>query len=65
MIIRAGYSISYDCPKPMPTPLGPFLPALRLADARGSHILAFLKTRDHTDNFGNICTRLTADDFDP
>lgn len=63
MIIRAGYSISYDCPKPTPTLLALRVHSSRRSDLLTPETLTFspsLKTRDYTDNFGNICTRLTA-----
>lgn len=63
MIIRAGYSISFDCPKPTPTLL-----ALRVHPSRSTDLLTperltfnpAVATSEYTDGFGNACTRMTA-----
>ena len=63
MIIHAGYSISYDCPKPTPTLLALRIHSSRRPDLLTPEALTFsppLRTRNYTDGFGNICTRLTA-----
>ncbi|MDC9823292.1 transglutaminase family protein [Devosia sp. ZB163] len=63
MIIRAGYTISYDCPKPTPTILTLRVHPSRRADLLAPERLRFspmLDASDYTDGFGNACTRLTA-----
>jgi transglutaminase-like putative cysteine protease len=63
MIIRAGYSISYDCPKPTPTLLALRIHPSRNADLLTPETLTFsppLEAHDYTDGFGNTCTRVTA-----
>lgn len=63
MIIRAGYSLTYECPKPTPTLLTLNIHPSRRADLLTPQILNFdppVQTRDYTDGFGNTCTRLIA-----
>lgn len=63
MIIRAGYSISFDCPKPTPTLLALRIHPSRTKDLLVPEALTFsppVDAHDYTDGFGNTCTRLIA-----
>lgn len=63
MQIRAGYSLSYDCPQPTPMLLCLNIHPSRRADLLTPHVLHFapqLESWDYMDAFGNICTRITA-----
>ncbi len=63
MQIRAGYSLTYDCPQPTPMLLCLNIHRARRADLLTPQTLKFshgLKSWDYTDGFGNICTRITA-----
>lgn len=63
MIIRAGYSISYECPKATPTLLTLKIHPTRAADLLTPEKLTFspaIEAHDYTDGFGNTCTRVTA-----
>jgi len=63
MIIRAGYSLTYDCPQPTPTLLALNVHPSRRSDLMTPQVLHFdppIPTRDYVDTFGNVCTRLVA-----
>jgi len=63
MHIRAGYSLSYDCPQPTPMLLCLNIHPSRRADLLTPQVLRFspqLDSWDYTDAFGNVCTRVTA-----
>jgi transglutaminase-like putative cysteine protease len=63
MHIRAGYSLSYDCPQPTPMLLCLNIHPARRADLLTPQVLHFspqLDSWDYTDAFGNVCTRITA-----
>ncbi|MEI9904000.1 MAG: transglutaminase family protein [Asticcacaulis sp.] len=63
MHIKAGYSLTYDCPQPTPMLLCLNIHRSRRADLLTPQDLKFshgLKSWDYTDSFGNICTRITA-----
>jgi transglutaminase-like putative cysteine protease len=63
MIIRAGYSLTYDCPNPTPTLLALNIHPSRRADLLSPQVLMFSPSvhhRDYLDGFGNACTRLSA-----
>jgi transglutaminase-like putative cysteine protease len=63
MHIRAGYSLSYDCPQPTPMLLCLNIHPTRRADLLTPQVLHFspqLESWDYTDAFGNVCTRVTA-----
>ena len=63
MKIRAGYRISFDCPNPTPMLLKLSVHPDRRADLLSSDALrvgTVSALRQHTDEFGNIVTRLMA-----
>ena len=63
MKIRAGYRISFDCPNPTPMLLKLSVHPDRRADLLSSdalHVGTVNALRQHTDEFGNIVTRLMA-----
>jgi transglutaminase-like putative cysteine protease len=63
MQIRAGFTLTYDCPKPTPMLLTLNIHPTRLPDLSTPQVLNYtphVETWDYTDGFGNICTRLTA-----
>jgi transglutaminase-like putative cysteine protease len=63
MHIAAGFTLSYDCPKPTPTLLTLNIHPTRRADLLTPQVLSFsphVESWDYLDGFGNICTRLTA-----
>jgi transglutaminase-like putative cysteine protease len=63
MQIAAGFTLSYDCPKPTPTLLTLNIHPTRRADLLTPQVLSFsphVESWDYLDGFGNICTRLTA-----
>ena len=63
MQIKAGYTLTYECPRPTPTLLTLKIHPTRRADLLTPEVLTFsppVETWDYTDGFGNVCTRLTA-----
>ena len=63
MQIKAGYSLTYDCPAPTPMLLCLNIHRSRRADLLTPQTLKFshgLKSWDYVDSFGNVCTRITA-----
>jgi transglutaminase-like putative cysteine protease len=61
--IRAGFTISYDCPQPTPKLLVLSVHPSRRGDLLTDHVLAFdraVEAVDYTDSFGNLCTRAVA-----
>jgi transglutaminase-like putative cysteine protease len=63
MEIRAGFSITYDCPKPTPMLLVLNIHPSRRVDLLTPQVLTFspqVEAWDYTDGFGNVCTRITA-----
>lgn len=63
MQIKAGFSLTYDCPAATPMLLCLNLHPSRRKDLLTPHTLSFshgLKSWDYTDSFGNVCTRITA-----
>ncbi len=63
MHIKAGYSLSYDCPGPTPMLLCLNIHPSRRPDLLTPQQLHFshgLNSRDYVDGFGNVCTRITA-----
>jgi transglutaminase-like putative cysteine protease len=63
MQIKAGYTLTYDCPQPTPMLLSLNIHPSRRADLLTPQVLEFspnVEAWDYTDSFGNICTRVTA-----
>ncbi|MEO6014241.1 MAG: transglutaminase family protein [Devosia sp.] len=63
MHIRAGYSLSYDCPQRTPMLLCLNIHPSRRSDLLTPQMLRFspqMESWDYTDAFGNVCTRITA-----
>ncbi|EGF91596.1 transglutaminase-like superfamily protein [Asticcacaulis biprosthecium C19] len=63
MKIRAGYSLTYQCPKPTPMLLCLNLHPSRRTDLLTPQVITFspgVETWDYTDGFGNVCTCITA-----
>jgi transglutaminase-like putative cysteine protease len=63
MQIKAGYSLTYDCPQPTPMLLCLSIHPSRRADLLTPQLLRFspeIEAWDYTDSFGNVCTRITA-----
>lgn len=63
MIIRAGYSLTYESPQSTPTLLALNVHSSRRGDLLTPQVLSFdppVQARDYTDGFGNTCTRLIA-----
>ncbi len=63
MRIKAGYSITFDCPNPTPMLLMLSVHPSRLADLDRPHRIDFtrdLAAHEYTDGFGNLCTRIVA-----
>ncbi|MEO5806989.1 transglutaminase family protein [Devosia sp.] len=63
MQIKAGFSISYDCPKPTPMLLSLNLHPSRRVDLLTPQVLSFspsVESWDYYDTYGNACTRITA-----
>jgi transglutaminase-like putative cysteine protease len=63
MQIRAGYSLTYDCPQPTPMLLCLNIHPSRRVDLLTPQTLQFeppAEAWDYTDGFGNVCTRITA-----
>jgi transglutaminase-like putative cysteine protease len=63
MQIKAGYALTFECPKPTPMVLCLNIHRSRRADLLTPQHLTFssdLMARDYVDDFGNVCTRITA-----
>ena len=63
MEIRAGYTISYELPKPTPMLLTLNIHPSRRVDLLTPQVLTFdppLQAWDYVDGFGNVCTRVIA-----
>jgi transglutaminase-like putative cysteine protease len=63
MQIRAGFSLSYDCPNPTPMLLTLNLHPSRRMDLLTPQMLSFspaIESWDYVDSYGNVCTRITA-----
>src|SRR4051812_36358766 len=63
MQIKAGFSLTYDCPQPTPMLLCLNIPPPRRPDLRTPKILRFsppLESWDFVDVFGIFCTRIPA-----
>ena len=63
MKIRAGFSLSYDCPQPTPMLLILKVHPSRRGDLLTEEALTFdppVEATDFTDSFGNACTRIVA-----
>ena len=63
MRIKAGCTLTYDCPKPTPMLLVLNIHPSRRADLLTPQVLEFsprIEAWDYTDGFGNVCTRITA-----
>jgi transglutaminase-like putative cysteine protease len=63
MRIKAGYSLSYDCPQPTPMLLCLNIHPSRRADLLTPNVLSIspqMDIWDYTDSFGNVCSRITA-----
>ena len=63
MQIKAGFTISYDCPHPTPMLLALNIHPSRRMDLLTPHVLQFspqVEAWDYYDGFGNACSRLTA-----
>ncbi len=63
MQIRAGYSLTYDCPQPTPMVLSLNVHPSRRKDLLTPHTVHFsnpVEPWEYIDNFGNACTRIAA-----
>jgi transglutaminase-like putative cysteine protease len=63
MQIKAGFSLTYECPQPTPMLLCLNIHPSRRADLLSPQVLRFspeIESWDYTDAFGNVCTRITA-----
>lgn len=63
MKIRIGYEIAYECPQPTPMVLLLSVHPSRVPDLAGPPTIRFdppVASRNYTDHFGNICTRIMA-----
>jgi transglutaminase-like putative cysteine protease len=63
MQIKAGYTLTYDCPQPTPMLLTLNIHPSRRADLLTPQVLTFspeVEAWDYADGFGNVCTRITA-----
>ncbi len=63
MQIKAGYSLTYDCPQPTNMLLCLNIHPSRRVDLITPQHLRFstaIEAWDYTDSFGNVCTRITA-----
>lgn len=63
MQIKAGYALTYTCPKPTPMLLCLNIHPTRRGDLLTPQALVFSPTVDpwdYVDSFGNVCTRITA-----
>src|SRR5690349_21227880 len=63
MHIRAGYTITFECPQPTPILLVLSIHPSRLPDLVTPQAISFDRTvvpYDYVDSFGNVCTRIIA-----
>ena len=63
MRIKAGFTVSYDCPQPTPMLLCLSVHPSRQADLLTPQRLKFtpdVPAWDYVDGFGNVCTRIIA-----
>jgi transglutaminase-like putative cysteine protease len=63
MQIKAGYTLTYECPKPTPMLLTLNIHPSRRADLLSPQVLSYsvpVQASDYVDGFGNVCTRLTS-----
>jgi transglutaminase-like putative cysteine protease len=63
MLIRAGYEITYECPRPTPMVLMLSLHPSRLGDLTAPAPMAFdppMPVRHYRDLYGNVCSRVAA-----
>jgi transglutaminase-like putative cysteine protease len=63
MQIKAGFKLSYDCPKPTPMLLVLNIHPSRRMDLLTPQVLTYspnVEAWDYVDGFGNVCTRVTA-----
>ena len=63
MLIRAGYELAYECPRPTPMVLCLTVHPSRQADLLRPQAIRFtppVQGRDYVDGFGNVCTRIVA-----
>jgi transglutaminase-like putative cysteine protease len=63
MQIKAGFSLTYECPKPTPMLLCLNIHPTRRGDLLSPQVLRFspqMESWDYVDGFGNVCTRITA-----
>ena len=63
MRIKAGFTVSYDCPQPTPMLLCLSVHPSRQADLLTPQHLKFtpdVPAWDYVDGFGNVCTRVIA-----
>ena len=63
MLIKTGFNIAYDCPKPTPMLLVLSVHPSRMPDLLTSQNMSFdrdVDPSDYIDGFGNVCTRITA-----
>ena len=63
MQIKAGYSLTYDCPQPTPMLLTLNIHPSRRADLLSPQLLNFspeVEQWEYVDVYGNVCTRVTA-----
>ncbi len=61
--IQNGFTISYDCPQPVPMLLMLSLHPSRDADLLTPHVITFdpgIEARRYVDDFGNVCHRIVA-----
>lgn len=63
MRIRAGYNLTYECPKPTPMLLVLEIHPSRRVDLLTEQVIGFdrpIEARGYIDSFGNACTRIEA-----
>lgn len=63
MKIKAGYTLSYNSPRPTPMLLSLNIHPSRRADLLTPQVVTFspeIESWHYTDSFGNLCTRITA-----
>jgi transglutaminase-like putative cysteine protease len=63
MQIKAGYRLTYNCPKPTPMLLTLNVHPSRRGDLLTPQVLSYspvVQATDYVDGFGNVCTRLTS-----
>ena len=63
MLIRAGYEIAYECPRPTPMVLMLSLHPSRLDDLAGPAVMVLdppMPVQHYRDLYGNVCSRIAA-----